>query len=246
MIFHALFDERGSVEQIDNQFIIDLHENLYRIPPRSVTPTYVKTHWSFSAQLPLLDRSARAICLVRNPIDVMMSVWDFKHLLGQDGLLEASQAEQIAKFEAYFMRWVGTGGFEFPEFGSWVDHVRSWLDQSTLPTLFVQYEKLKAEPLAQLQRVLSFIERPTAAEKLLAAVEAGKVENMRKREDKEVVGQIAGAFYRPELARGYSRGYRFVGRLHEGTAEKLLTPAARAKVDEVFGAIFSRAKERAG
>jgi hypothetical protein len=246
MLFHILFDAPQDAGRIDSDYIFDLHESPARVPPAGDTPRYVKIHASFAAGIPLRARASRAVYLVRDPIDVMMSAWDFKHLLGEDGLLEATPAEHAAKFEVFCRKWLTTGGLEYAFAGSWVENVRSWLDQSAIPALVVQYEQLKQEPLAQLQRILKFLDHAAPDERIRAAIEAGNVKNMRQRETEEVASRVSGAFYRPSLAKGYAHGHRFVGRLHQGSYEKVLGPAARLRADEIFGPVLARVRERSG
>ena len=69
---------------------------------------------------------------------------------------------------------------------------------------------------------------------------------MRKLEAQEIKDGKAGVFYRPNLARGYAQGHRFVGRMHGGSAEKILSPAARQYAQQMFGPIVARADARAG
>ena len=61
----------------------------------------MKIHFSYGPQIPLRARAARAIYLLRDPIDVMMSVWDFKHLTGDEGLLDASPSDHAACFKNF-------------------------------------------------------------------------------------------------------------------------------------------------
>ena len=159
MLFHILFDRPQDVRLIDSDYIFDVHESLARVPPPGDVPRYVKIHFSYSPRIPLRERASRAVYLLRDPIDVMMSVWDFKHLTGEDGLLEASPADRAALFQRFCQHWVTTGGLIYPWAGSWKDNVASWLDQSDLPILVVRYEQLKAQPFEELRRILSFLGR---------------------------------------------------------------------------------------
>jgi hypothetical protein len=242
MLFHILFDRPDHVARIDSDYIFDVHESLARVPPPSETPRYVKTHFSCVSTMPLFERAARAVVLVRDPIDVMMSVWDFKHLLGEDGLLEAAAEDHAAMFENFCRHWVTTGGHIYPWAGSWVANVRSWLEQAQLPVIVVRYEQLKKQPVEELRRVLDFLGRPSSDQRIRAAVEASTVENMRKREAEEVNNRVSGAFYRPDLERGYAQGYRFVGRLNQDSYQKVLSPGARQYADQVFKPIMDRVR----
>ena len=245
MLFHVLFDRPQDARLIDSDYIFDVHESLARVPQPGAEPRYAKIHFAYGAGLPLRDRAARAVYLLRDPIDVMMSVWDFKHLIGEDGLLEASEQEHAAQFQRFCQHWVTTGGLVYPWAGSWRDNVSSWLDQTQLPVLVVHYERLKQQPFAELKRVVNFLGREASDQRLAAAVEAGKPENMRRLESEEINNAVSGVFYRPNLAKGYSRGYRFVGRMHGASADKVLSPAGRDYANRIFGPVMERARARA-
>jgi hypothetical protein len=246
MLFHVLFDRPQDARRIDSDYIFDVHESLARVPLPSDVPRYVKIHFAYGPGIPLRQRASRAICLLRDPIDVMMSVWDFKHLLGEDGLLEASPDARAAKFQRFCQHWLTTGGLIYPWAGSWRDNVCSWLDQTDLPLLVVRYEELKARPFDELRRILGFLGREATDQRIAAAIEAGKPENMRKLESEEITQRASGVFYRPALSKGYAQGFRFVGRMHGGSSEKVLSPAARQYADQIFGPVMERVRARAG
>jgi hypothetical protein len=244
MLFHLLFDRPQDTRLIDSDYIFDVHESLARVPPPGQSDRYVKIHFPFSPQIPLRQRAARAVYLLRDPIDVMMSVWDFKHLTAEEGLLDASPSQREAQFQKFCQQWLSSGGLVYPWAGSWRDNVASWLNQQELPLLVVRYEQLKANPAEGLRRILRFLGRPASDERIAAAIEAGKPENMRKLESDEVKAGVSGIFYRPGLARGYAQGYRFVGRMHGGSSEKILSPAARQYAAQMFGPILAHAAAR--
>jgi len=239
MLFHALFDAPDDAPRIDTDYIIDIHENLARVPPPGPRRCYVKTHFGYSLALPLRDRAERAICLVRDPIDVMMSIWDFMHLLGDPNLLDGPQEAKEQIFRGFVGGWVTSGG-NLVLGQSWVGHASSWMDQRDLPVLFVGYEKLKADPVAQLARICGFLGETVAPERLALAVSRSSVGEMRKQEQREIDSRQSGAFYRPQLEKGYDRGYRFVGRLNANSYASVLTDVERAMADRVFGPVLAR------
>jgi hypothetical protein len=246
MLFHILFDCPDKAAHIDSDYIFDLHESLHKVPPPGNVPLYVKIHFAHSPALPLRQRADRVIYLLRDPIDVMMSVWDFKHLLGEDGLLEATPDQQAGKFQSFCKHWITSGGMVYPWAGSWRDNVSSWLDQKDIPLLVVSYAQLKSRPFEEVKRILRFLDRETDDQRVHAAVVAGRPENMRKLEAEEISKGVSGVFFRPALARGYERGHRFVGRMHGDSSQKVLTPAARQYANEAFGPVMDRARARAG
>jgi hypothetical protein len=246
MLFHVLFDRPQDASRIDSDYIFDVHESLARVPPPGQESRYLKVHFGYGPAVPLRERANRAVCLVRDPIDVMMSVWDFMHLTGGGGLLNASPAEHETQFNRFCHHWIVTGGLQFPWAGSWVDNVGSWLAAPDFPVLVVRYELLVKQPREQLLRVLKFLGREAPEERVTVAVEMGNVENMRKIESDEISNRVSGIFYRPSMAEGYARGHRFVGRLNRGSAEKVLNPAARQQADLIFGPTLRRVDARAG
>src|SRR5262249_25692666 len=145
---------------------------------------------------------------VRHPIDVMMSVWDFLHLSGNDTLLNAPEAERARLRHAFADQWIGSAGGLMPFAGSWVDNVRSWLGQRAIPVLVVRYEVLKADPVGQLERICGFLGTGVARARLEQAAERSSVGAMRSQEQHEIETRQAGAFYRPHLEKGYQQGYR--------------------------------------
>ena len=240
MLFHALVDAPRDPALIDSDYIIDIHEHLARVPAPDGRRHYVKTHFAYDPSLPLRDRAECAVCLVRDPIDVMMSIWDFLHLLGDPTLLDAPQETKDAIFRSFVQRWVTSGGDQLGFAQSWVANVTSWLDQSDLPVLFVRYESLKAAPLAQLARVCAFLGEAVTPERLAEAVELSSVGAMREQEQREIAAKRAGAFYRPQLARGYEKGFRFVGRLNADSYASVLSVEERGVADRVFGPVLAR------
>lgn len=241
MLYHALFDAPREPARIDSDFIVDMHEHLARVP--SAQPgrrCYVKTHFGFSPALPLLARAERAVCLVRDPIDVMMSVWDFQHLMGQPELLSASQVIKDRVLRAFAQRWVASGGDAMPFAGTWVANVSSWMDQTALPVLFVRYERLKAQPAAQLARILHFLGAQASSARIDEAVQASSVQAMRQQEQHEIDTRQPGAFYRPQMEMGYQQGFRFVGRLNAGAYATVLNGEEQTVADRVFGPVLER------
>src|SRR5258708_19210437 len=87
MLFHALFDRPDDAARIDSDYIIDIHENLARVPPPGARRQYVKTHFGYDRAMPLRERADRAVYLVRHPIHVMIPLCAFLHLLAHANLL---------------------------------------------------------------------------------------------------------------------------------------------------------------
>src|SRR5262249_36407975 len=152
MLFYALFDDSCDVHDIEHKYILDIHAypNATFADPRALP--LIKSHYPYLPDLPIVQKTTKAIYLIRHPIDVMMSAWDFGHLLGKE-----EEAMASVKFRAYVRGWIDAGGGGFPEFGTWVQHVRSWLGQSQVPVHFVAYQNLVDRPRKELDDMLKFL-----------------------------------------------------------------------------------------
>jgi hypothetical protein len=235
MLFRALFERPDDWSELHRNYIIDLHQYPDRCTNGESGPFYVKSHFAFGPVLPLRERARRAILLVRDPIDVMMSAWDYKHLTGEGDLLLLDEAARAPVFHQFVADWISSGGQAYQWAGNWRDNVNSWLDQLEVPFLVIRYETLKARPAEELRRITDFLDRPLSPEQLAVAVDFGDVKNMRLNEERAVAAGEAGLNYRREFAAGYARGYRFIGRLHQNSYQTVLDDQQRRLADAAFG-----------
>jgi len=229
MLFGALFERPDDWSKINSDYIIDIHHYADRMPSNGSNPIHVKSHFAFGPDLPLRARARRAILLVREPIDVMMSTWDYKHLTGESNLHLMSEAERVPLFRRFVADWILSGGLAYQWAGSWRNNVNSWLDQREIPFLVIRYETLKARPAAELRRIMDFLDQPVSEDQLAAAIEFGAVENMRQNEEHAIAAGAAG------LLPGYDKGYRFIGRLHQNAYRTILSEEQRRLADAAFG-----------
>jgi hypothetical protein len=248
MLFYSLFEPPHNVDRFEIDHIIDIHAYPTAVPPPGGVRRYAKTHAPFDGSLALRDRADRAICLVRDPSDVMMSLWDYVHLTGSEALLNAPDAVREELFREFVAHWIASGGdperFAGIGFtGSWVRYLSSWLDQCEIPTVFVRYEALKADPVGQLVRILDFLELAVPRDRLEFAARKSTPSEMRKQEQSDIDSK-AGGFYRSEFAAAYQKGFRFVGRLHASSYHSVLTEAQRRDVDRLFGSVLARVDAR--
>jgi len=246
LLFNALFEEPRDPARLDSDYIIDIHEFAERVPPPGPRRQYVKTHFCYDPAMPLRDRADRAIYLVRDPIDVMMSIWDFMHLLGDETLLTASQATKDPIFREFARGWVTSGGDQTKFGQTWVGNVSSWLAQRDLPVLVVRYEMLRVEPVRQLARICEFLGETIAPDRLELAVRQSSVGAMREQEQHEIASRQPGAFYRPQLEKGYEQGFRFIGRLNTNSYATVLTAEERREADRVFGPFLAHVDRLSG
>lgn len=241
LMFHCLFpDDAANLGDLEKRFVIDIHA--YPQAPFAYPkgPQIIKSHYPYRPGLPFIDRTCRAIYLIRHPVDVMASAWDYGRFLCAETLPSVS-------FRAHARAWLESGGAAFNTFGTWVDHVRSWLGQTAIPVLLVHYEALVDRPQAELARILDFLEFDVPDELQAKAIAGSSMAAMSRLEEDEVKNLRNGVFYRQELAPGYATGRRFINKGYRDSYRKLLTDEERMLADQTFAAelaaFFSDARD---
>lgn len=159
--------------------IPDLHKSSGSLNLNGEGHRFVKTHYRYSIQHPLLNRTGGFIYLLRNPRDVMLSNIRYINLISEQNFDERFLAEKFVE-NLGAPRWKNLG------FGSWPQHFASWMEAAThLPHLFIRYEQLKADPAAELRRISEFLELPVKEERIDFAVQRSSLDSMRSLEQKE-------------------------------------------------------------
>ena len=235
LLFYSLFPDGCDIHDLERKYILDIHAypKADFVDPRA--PRIIKSHFPFNPAIPAVRLTSKSIYLIRHPIDVMMSAWDFDHLIkGGDG------DTQSPAFRAYARRWVMTGGDAFGPFGTWVQHVRSWLGQSSIPVHVVSYENLVDSPERELGSILEFLGLQVPAERQRVAIERSSMKSMAALESREVANRVEGVFFNNSLAVGYGQGHRFINKGYRKSYDTLLTPDERAIADKTFGAEIAR------
>jgi hypothetical protein len=235
LLFYSLFSDDCDIHDLERKYILDIHAypDAKFGDPRA--PRLIKSHFPYNPAIPAIRLTNKAIYLIRHPIDVMMSAWDFVPLV-TGGVRET----QSPAFRAYVRRWVRSGGDAFPEYGTWIGHVRSWLGQSNIPVHLVTYENLVDSPERELTSILGFLGIQVPAERQRMAIDRSSMKSMATLESQEVENRINGIFFRDSLAVGYGQGHRFVNKGYRNSYETLLSSQERAIADMTFGAEIAR------
>lgn len=241
LVFHALHGPDADVSELDRRHIIDIHENLALVPPLDGQVHFIKSHHPYGPAMPLVQRLRRVVYLLRDPIDVMMSAWDYLHLTGGARLKAFVDGDPQIGFRRFVGYWLTTGSGEiFRNAGTWTGHVSGWNDQRAIPLHRVRYDRLVDDPRAELAAVLNFIGIKIPAERIDEAVGASSMETMRAVEEREIRERRPGAFYRDRLAPGYAEGRRFIGAGHRGSYEAMLEASEKILADRTFGPLIQR------
>lgn len=237
LLFHCLYGDEADLHALERRYVIDIHAHPDARFAVAGAPRLVKSHFPCDPSLPHVARTARAVYLMRDPIDVMMSAWDYANFVGADGTPPGNPAADPA-FRAFVGKWLETGGAGFAVAGTWVEHVRSWLVQDTVPVHRVAYRDLVDHPARELAAILAFLDLDVPAERQALAVERSSMAAMAALETQEVQAGRDGVFFHPELTAGYGRGRRFVNRGYRDCYRTVLTDAERAIADHTFGPVL--------
>jgi hypothetical protein len=214
----------------------DIHE----MGPQLATGAHtglVKTHFLHSPDLPLVERTAGAIYVVRRPADVLVSNFHYAHRSA--GAADGSRAGFDQYVDAFLLnrgdpRWVRLG------MGSWEDNVRSWLRAShEFPVVVVRYEQLSADPHG-VCRLLAQMLRPNSTEEdIRQAVDNASFHRMREIEAADVRERRVGIFYKPYLEDSIAAGRRFMrsGTVGEGVSR--LDAEQRTRLTAVFAPLLT-------
>lgn len=131
-------------------------------PPFPGVPRIIKTHLKNNR----FTRKARAIHIVRNPYDVMVSYWYY---------LQAEKRVQYAHDFQYYLR--------DPKYGlqAWLTYTQSWMSQHPL---VIFYEDLRIDTGTCLQQMLDFLPFECNKESVAYAVESSSMKAMQAMESK--------------------------------------------------------------
>ena len=144
-------------------------------------PILVKTHNFFGSwhgvPLHTASVSAGAIYIVRNPLDVAISV------RGHFGMTDLDRAIAYIANENMGAQLSKERMPEF--FRSWSGHVRSWTEKASPKIHVVKYEDLVAAPEVHFTRVVKFLGIPANATQIARAIRFSSFEVLKAQEEKE-------------------------------------------------------------
>jgi hypothetical protein len=229
LLFHSLFSDDCDIHDLERKYIIDIHAYPRAQCTYPRVPRLIKSHLPYDPAMPAVRLAKKAIYLIRHPIDVMMSAWDFGGLI-----CGTPRDTQSPALRSFVQRWLMAGG-DYPPFGTWVRHVHSWLGQTNIPVHLVTYENLVDNPQRELTSILDFLGIAVPAERQRVAIERSSMQSMAAFESREVANRIDGVFFRNGLAKGYSQGHRFINKGYRKSYDTLLTSEERAIADTTFG-----------
>jgi len=193
----VLGDVKNSLQA--NAVVQDIHDTNIRVVPPNEN-LLIKTHWKCDPRMPLAKDTIGAICVVRNPLDVIVS-----HL----NYFRISDAETQEIFVKEFASPTGLNQWVENQYGSWQNHAYSWfLADLPFPVLKLKYEVMLAKPIKAGKAVAKFLEFQNSISDIKKAVKNSSFNNMKKIEQKEKETGFEGAFHKDHREKG--EDYQFM------------------------------------
>lgn len=182
----------------------------------------VATRWPFDPANDLFGLTAGFICVVRNPRDVMRSLFAFNRTEYLPETADAAAA--AAAWERYAAGFIAARGHPVPGRADgatdWIRHVESWRRAAdTVPGLFVRYEDLVADTPREMARICAFLRADPPAKTLDAAVANSSFAAMKAMEAREVAAKAQGIFYNADHEPLLAQGVRVLGAGFQGADE---------------------------
>jgi len=197
----------------------------------------VKTHFPYSSDLPLAERTAGAVYVFRHPADVLVS--NFHYAQRSAGTAGASREEFDRYVDRFIQhrgdpRWIELG------MGSWEANVRSWLGQRhPFPMVAVSYESLTNDPRKVCTALAQLLRPDASGPDVDAAVANSSFERMRGLEAADIRERRVGIFYKPYLQTAIDSGRRFMRSGAVGDGSRLLTPDQRTGLAKAFESLLA-------
>lgn len=151
---------------------------------KSTDLLYIKIHDAFTFsqrdKLPLIPEESTklAICIVRNPLDVALSL--VNHV---DKPIDEVINKYIINPSGAFDKPTGSAGNQFYQpLGTWSMHVESWLRKPSFPVHFIRYEDMKDRPFETFKGAIKEIGNQVSDEQIRQAIDATQFEKLQKKE----------------------------------------------------------------
>ncbi len=143
-------------------------------------PVMVKTHNALIDYLgaPLINRavSAGAVYVVRNPLDIAISLAHFRGVAidaAIDEMATAGAATETNDEDVYFVT------------GSWSEHVASWTAPPNAAILPVRYEDMLADPAGTFTAIATHVQMPASPEQIAHAIALTTFQQMQQAESRK-------------------------------------------------------------
>lgn len=240
LLAHLLFENIESSADVD-RFIPSIGgAPRERIVLPEDKPVMLKTHWTLSAVIPLFNETLGFIYVVRNPLDVMLSFFNFEMLRFLRSEQNPSEQRIEDAREHYIDSFIGHRGnpLRGPGGGhtNWSENVRLWRAAcERYPSVFIRYEDMLNDTEKEVRRVLQFFRCEVSDQQLQQAIHMSSFESMKEQEEMEINNRQLGFFYTKNFEQAQRHGIRFMHKGKSRNGFQYLSESQLVGFVEAFG-----------
>ncbi len=140
---------------------------------------FVKTHNALqqfqSVPLVSMENTAAGVYVVRNPLDVCLSLADHAGITIDEAIALMAHPQGRTFTDA-------DNVFEF--YGAWSHHVETWTEQKNEGMIVVKYEDMAAKPRATFKRIANFLKLEPPRQRLDKAIKFSSFRTLARQEAK--------------------------------------------------------------
>jgi sulfotransferase family protein len=231
MLCNLMFGVQSSAAEL-GQRIPDVHEVQITT---GVPGGLFKTHFMYYDSMPLRERTAGCLYIVRHPADVLVSNFHYAVRAAGTEPTAAALDRYVEDFLAHRgdPRWARLG------MGSWEANVRSWLAETlAFPVIRLRYEDLQRDAMQGAQTLSKSLGLAASPERIAEAVRHSSFERMREIEQQDIQDRRVGIFYKPYLEPAIHAGRRFMRAGTTGDGARTLSDSQRARLADAFGPLL--------
>jgi hypothetical protein len=235
LLFEPVEESNMIGEYIDE--IIDPLYNLRQSSNRETTifsnkPAHIlKTHMPFSLSMPLIEKTIGAIYVLRNPLDIAVS-------------LRKQYYDKPKEYQQHFLTYGIDTALQLRNYGNWHSHVFSWLEVAktahSIPVLLIKYEDLVTDPYTSCLKILNWLQIERSSTHINQAIELSSINNLRKMESNEITKGKPGIFFSLEQQQAIKEGWRFLADAKKNNYNNYLDEAEIQLGQSTFGPLMKK------
>jgi hypothetical protein len=140
---------------------------------------FVKTHCKVDRvgdiELILPEVTAAAICIIRNPFDVVISFARHSSVTIDQSIARLIDPNNVSKSDKNIIEVLGR----------WDDHIHSWVNSPGLPHHLMRYEDMVDNPKVEFKKMLKFLQVPTDYTRLMRTLKETSFSALQKQESEK-------------------------------------------------------------
>lgn len=236
LLTNLLYHSSANSREIE-QWIPDIH---IRTNPEDIfnpKVQFVKTHMKLTEGIQKIKKFSHFIYLIRNPLDVLVS--NLNYLIWNDyqrvSTLDLNRISE--NYINHFIQGQGDLRWKSLGFGTWNEHVASWLGHANrLTGMVIRYEDLLEDPAREMKHLCDFLDITPEPETLKHAIANSSFQKLKEIEQNSYREQTGSCFYSPDRQQAYEAGFSFLNRGKAGLGKALLSLDQQERAKQAFAA----------